>query len=86
MLVVTCVAVLVSSVISSPSVGAATTVVYSGAGPGVPRISVIGDSTAAEIRWTNSYAPLSRFNFTFDAESCRRTIVASCRGRGVRAR
>jgi len=83
MLVVTCVAVLVSSVISSPSVGAATTVVYSGAGPGVPRIGVIGDSTAAQIRWTNSYAPLTRFNFTFDAEACRRTLAASCSAGGV---
>ena len=81
--VVTCVAVLVTSVISSPSVGAATTVVYSGAGPGVPRIGVIGDSTAAQIRWTNSYGPLTRFNFTFDAEACRRTLATSCSAGGV---
>ena len=33
------------------------------------------------MRWTNSYWPLERFNYTFDAESCRRTIAPSCRGR-----
>ncbi len=81
-LVVTCCVILVSGVaIPSSPVAAYTTVVYSGAGPGVPRISVIGDSVVAGIRWTNSYAPLARFNFTFDAESCRRTIAPSCRGR-----
>lgn len=75
-------AFVVAVTVPSSSVGAATTVVYSGAGPGVPRISVIGDSTAAAIRWSNSYDPLSRFNFTFDAEGCRRTIGTSCSGTG----
>lgn len=65
---------------SSPA-AAYTTVIYNGAGPGVPRISVIGDSVGSGIRWTRSYAPLTRFNFTFDAESCRRTILPSCGGR-----
>ena len=75
-------AILVGGVVvpSSPA-SAYTTVVYSGAGPNVPRISVIGDSVGSGIRWTRSYAPLSVFNFTFDAESCRRTITTSCRGR-----
>jgi hypothetical protein len=67
-------------VVPSSPVAAYTTIVYSGAG-NAPRISVIGDSVVAAIRWTYSYAPLSRFNFTFDAESCRRTIFPSCGGR-----
>lgn len=67
--------------IPSAPASAYTTVVYSGRGPNVPRISVIGDSVGSGIRWTNSYAPLTRFNFTFDAESCRRTIAPSCGGR-----
>jgi hypothetical protein len=80
--VVCCLAILVGGLVvpSSPA-SAFTTVVYSGAGPNVPRISVIGDSVGSGIRWTRSYAPLTRFNFTFDAESCRRTILPSCRGR-----
>ena len=56
------------------------TVTYDGAGPGVPRIGLIGDSTLAAIRWTGSYAPLRRWNYTYDAESCRRTITPSCHG------
>jgi hypothetical protein len=56
------------------------TVTYDGAGPGVARIGLIGDSTLAAIRWTGAYAPLRRWNYTFDAESCRRTITASCHG------
>jgi hypothetical protein len=56
------------------------TMTYDGAGPAVARIGLIGDSTMASIRWTNAYAPLQRWNFTYDAESCRRTITASCAG------
>ena len=56
-----CLALLVGGVVvpSSPT-EAYTTAYYSGAGPGVPRVSVIGDSVGSGIRWTNSYAPLSR--------------------------
>ena len=53
---------------------------YNGAGS-APRISMIGDSTIAALRWTNQFEPLKRFNFTYDAESCRRTVLPSCRGR-----
>jgi hypothetical protein len=56
------------------------TVVYDGAGPGAARIGLIGDSTMAALRWANAYAPLERWNFTYDAESCRRTITPSCHG------
>ena len=51
---------------------AATTIYYNGAGS-APRISIIGDSTIAALRWTNTFEPLKRFNFVYDAESCRRT-------------
>jgi hypothetical protein len=56
------------------------TVTYDGAGPAAPRVGLIGDSTLAAIRWTNAYPPLRRWNYTYDAESCRRTITASCAG------
>lgn len=56
------------------------TVTYDGAGPGAARIGLIGDSTLAAIRWTAAYAPLRRWNYTFDAESCRRTVTVSCHG------
>jgi hypothetical protein len=56
------------------------TVFYDGAGPDAPRVGVIGDSTLAAIRWANAYGPLRQWNYTFDAESCRRTITPSCHG------
>ncbi|MET0324527.1 MAG: hypothetical protein ABW219_04830 [Ilumatobacteraceae bacterium] len=56
------------------------TVTYDGAGPAAARIGLIGDSTLASIRWTAAYAPLRQWNYTFDAESCRRTITVSCHG------
>jgi hypothetical protein len=56
------------------------TVTYDGAGSAVPRIGLIGDSTMAAIRWTGAYAPLRQWNYTYNAESCRRTITASCAG------
>ena len=53
---------------------------------GTPWISMIGDSTLSGVRWTNNYWPLERFNYTFDAESCRRTIGPVVpRARGLRA-
>lgn len=58
----------------------AATVTYNGA-VGAPRISMIGDSVMAAIRWGGTWAPLQRYNYTYDAESCRRTIGLSCRGR-----
>ena len=74
-------ALLVAAVCSTvaPSTAAAT-VYYDGAA-GAARIGVIGDSSIAGIRWINTFGPLQSFNFTFDAESCRRTTAASCRGR-----
>ncbi len=59
---------------------AAATVTYSGAA-GAPRVGMIGDSVMAAVRWGGTWSPLRRFNYTYDAESCRRTIGQSCRGR-----
>src|SRR5690606_27778615 len=41
-------------------------------------ISLIGDSTLSGVRWYADYGPLERYNFVFNAESCRRTIELSC--------
>ncbi len=60
---------------------AAATRVFTGAPAGAPTIGLIGDSTLAGIRWTNSYGPLASVNYSFNAESCRRTIDLSCSGR-----
>lgn len=56
------------------------TITYDGAGADAPRIGLIGDSTMAAIRWSGAYAPLRQWNYTYDAESCRRTITLSCHG------
>jgi hypothetical protein len=56
------------------------TVTYDGAGPDVARVGLIGDSTLAAIRWTAAWLPLRRWNYTYDAESCRRTNTLSCHG------
>ena len=69
-----------SLAVGSPA-SAYTTRIDLGRGPGTPWISMIGDSTLSGVRWTNNYWPLERFNYTFDAESCRRTLAPSCRGR-----
>ena len=58
-------------------VGADQTVYFDGAGD-APHISVIGDSTLTGVRWYADYGALERFNFVLSAESCRRTIEASC--------
>ncbi len=42
------------------------------------RISLIGDSTLAGVRWYADYGELRRFDFVLNAESCRRTIEQSC--------
>ena len=58
----------------------AAAVTYNGAA-GAERISVIGDSVMAAIRWYGTWTPLRTYNYTVDVESCRRTLVPSCRGR-----
>lgn len=48
------------------------------AGDSAPSIGLIGDSTLSGVRWADEYGDLRRFNFVFDAESCRRTLETSC--------
>ena len=76
--VVTLVTVAVAALVSGGSaVRADQTVRFDGAGD-APHISLIGDSTLAGVRWYSDYGALERFNFVFNAESCRRTIEQSC--------
>lgn len=60
-----------------PAAAADQNIVFDDAG-NAPRISVIGDSTLAGVRWYGAYGALQRFNFVLSAESCRRTIELSC--------
>jgi hypothetical protein len=46
------------------------------------RVLMVGDSTLAGVRWyTNSQRALGGSTFVLDAESCRRLVGTSCRGR-----
>jgi hypothetical protein len=46
------------------------------------RVLLMGDSTLAGVRWyTNARHALGGSNFVLDAESCRRLVGSSCRGR-----
>ena len=71
------VAAIAVAALSSSTARADSTVVYDDAGD-APRISLIGDSTLAAVRWYADYGDLERYNFVYDAESCRRTIERSC--------
>ena len=71
---------IVAGTVPGGRADAYTTVVYNGAGS-APHISIIGDSTVAALRWANMFDPLKEFNFVYDAESCRRVVITSCRGR-----
>ncbi len=75
--VVAVVATALAAAPSSPAI-ADTPEVRHVADPAAPSIGLIGDSTLAGVRWFEAYGPLERFNFVFDAESCRRTIETSC--------
>lgn len=83
-LVVTALIADLAPVGEAPQAAAATypghTIVYRGAGD-VARIGLIGDSSLAGVRWYGTYGNLASYNYRFNAESCRRTIDASCRGR-----
>ena len=65
------------TVAASPSDTPTATVRWE-AGDDAPSIGLIGDSTLSGVRWVGEYGELERFNFVFDAESCRRTIETSC--------
>ncbi len=57
--------------------GADQTVVHDASGSS-QQVSFIGDSTLTGVRWYADYGALTRWDFVFDAESCRRTIEQSC--------
>jgi hypothetical protein len=63
---------------ASGDVAADGTIVVDDAGEDAPRISLIGDSTLAGVRWWANFGDLRRYNFVLDAESCRRTVEESC--------
>ena len=67
-----------SAVGSSGQAGAHNTVTFDEAGAEAPHIGLIGDSTLSGVRWWGKYGDLRRYNFVLDAESCRRTVEASC--------
>ena len=64
-------------VMSTGSVGADETIRHDTAGE-IGEVSLIGDSTLAGVRWYADYGSLRSFDFVLNAESCRRTLVASC--------
>jgi hypothetical protein len=55
--------------------------------PDAPAVSLIGDSTMSAMEWYSTSSNDIRdivgnsYRLTFDAESCRRIVIASCRGR-----
>lgn len=69
---------MVAAIAVAAPARADNTVVYDAAGPGATSIGLIGDSTLSGVRWYAEYGELQRYNFIFDAESCRRTIERSC--------
>ena len=53
---------------------------------GAPKVSLIGDSTMAAMRWYSQGGDITNiiantYELVFDAESCRRLVVTSCVGR-----
>ncbi len=78
--------VAAGSLVIDGSPGRADQTVYFDEAGNAPHVSFIGDSTLTGVRWYGDYGALRRFNFVFSAESCRRTIEASCISReGYRA-
>lgn len=48
---------------------------------GQRRVTFVGDSSLAGVRWTGAFGNLMHLPAVLDAESCRRVAVDSCRGR-----
>jgi len=76
-LAVAAIATLTTVAGTGGTVHADTTIYFDEAGD-APTISLIGDSTLSGVRWYDDYGDLERYNFVFDAESCRRTVEQSC--------
>lgn len=81
-------AVAAAVIAASVPVGASDQLVTAASPPvDAPPVSLIGDSTMAGMAWnsTGSNDPRdivgNAYRMTFDAESCRRVVAASCRGR-----
>ena len=72
------VAAAVGSLVTGGSAVRADQTVYFDDAGDAPHIALIGDSTLTGVRWYADYGALEAFNFVFSAESCRRTIEASC--------
>jgi hypothetical protein len=70
--------VVAGSLVVGSSPGRADQTVYFDDAGDAAHISMIGDSTLTGVRWYADYGALRQFNFVFSAESCRRTIEASC--------
>lgn len=62
---------------AGPTVSADETIRHDAVGTS-QAISLIGDSTLTGVRWYADYGALERFDYVFNAESCRRTIEQSC--------
>lgn len=80
-------AVIVVLCTSLPIAGSARSVAAATPPADAPLVSLVGDSTMAGMAWTSTPGNDPReivgnaYKLTFDAESCRRIVVASCRGR-----
>ena len=70
-----------------PVVGSSSSVAAATPPADAPPVSLIGDSTMAGMAWNSTTGNDPRdivgnsYRLTFDAESCRRLVVGSCRGR-----
>lgn len=70
-----------------PVVGSSSSVAAATPPADAPAVSLIGDSTMAGMAWNSTTGNDPRdivgnsYRLTFDAESCRRLVVGSCRGR-----
>src|SRR5262245_14392246 len=48
-------------------------------GPGTTRVGIIADSVGTTIAFNNTWAPLDKFDYAYDAAGCRRTYAPSCK-------
>ncbi|MEO8267062.1 MAG: hypothetical protein ABI706_16280 [Ilumatobacteraceae bacterium] len=82
-----CLAAVTVTIAGLPVVGSSSRVAAATPPADAPPVSLIGDSTLAGMAWNSTTGDDSRnivgnsYRLTFDAESCRRLVVGSCRGR-----
>ncbi len=81
------IAVVTVTIACLPVIGSSSTVAAATPPADAPPVSLIGDSTMAGMAWNSTTGNDPRnivgnsYRLTFDAESCRRLVVGSCRGR-----